>query len=232
MIKVGVGVHMMAVLAVIMLAVLLPAHAAAQETEQLPHVIIGNATVDGVTAQNGTVITAMVDGEEAGSSMVTGPDGRFENLMVIVEGEEITFMIGEVLAEERVVWKKGGATVQNLNASTAERPTPVASPGREGPPGAKGDQGDQGSRGYTGASGPAGPPGDSGPAGPAGRQGQAGADGADGADGWGGPPGPPGPTGPGAGSGKMLGILGIVLGILALGGVAAVYLRPRPIPPA
>ena len=230
MIKVGVRVHILAVLAAIMLAVLLPSHAAAQETEKLPHVIIGNATVDGVPAQNGTVITAMVDGQEAGSSMVTGPDGRFESLMVIVEGEEITFMIGEVLAEERIVWKKGGATVQNLNASTAERPTPVASPGREGPPGAKGDQGDQGdqgSRGYTGASGPAGPPGDIGPAGPAGRQGQTGADGADGADGWGGPPGPPGPTGPEGGGGKMLGILGIILGILALGGVAAVYLRPE-----
>ena len=235
MIKVGIRVHILAVLAVIMLAVVLPAHAAAQETEQLPYVIIGNATVDGVPAQNRTVITAMLDGQEAGSSTVTGPDGRFENLMVIGEGEEITFMIGEVLAEERVVWKKGGAAVQNLNASTAERPMPATSPGREGPPGPKGDQGDQGdqgSRGYTGASGPAGPPGDSGPAGPAGRQGQTGADGADGADGWGGPPGPPGPTGPGGGGGKMLGILGIILGILALGGVATVYLRPRPIPPA
>ena len=235
MIKVGVRVHILAVLAVIMLAILLPAHAAAQEKEQLPHVIIGNATVDGVPARNGTVITAMLDGQEAGSSMVTGPDGRFENLIVTGEGEEITFMIGEIMAEERIVWTKGGATVQNLNASTAERPTPAASPGREGPPGPKGDQGDQGdqgSRGYTGASGPAGPPGDSGPAGPAGRQGQTGADGADGADGWGGPPGPPGPTGPGGDSGKMLGIMGIILGILALGGVAAVYLRPRQIPPA
>ena len=213
MIKVGVGVHILAVLAVIMLAILLPEHAAAQEAEKLPHVIIGNAIVDGVPAQNGTVITAMVDGQEAGSSMVTGPDGKFENLTVIVEGEEITFLIGEVPAEERIVWTRGGATVQNLNTSTSERPTQYASPGREGPPGPKGDQGeqgnqgDQGSRGYTGASGPAGPPGDIGPAGPAGLQGQAGADGADGADGWEGPPGPPGPTGPVGGGGKMLGIL-------------------------
>ena len=157
MIKVGVRVHILAVLAVIMLAVLLPAHAAAQEKEQLPYVIIGNATVDGIPVQKGTVITAMVDSQEAGSSMVTGPDGRFENLMVIGEGEEITFMIGEVLAEERLRWTKGGATVQNLNASTAERPTPVASPGREGPPGAKGDQGGPGGPRVPGVHGRLGP---------------------------------------------------------------------------
>ena len=63
----------------------------------LPHIIQGNAMIDGEPAPDGTVVTAMIDGEEVGSAAVS--NGRYS--MIIDQGETgnysgktVTFQVG------------------------------------------------------------------------------------------------------------------------------------------
>ena len=206
-----VKVRVLALVAVMALLLALPLAVSAQQVP--PHVIIGKATLNGAPAHEGTMVTAMVDGQKAGSTMVMGAEGKFETLLVMGPGEEITFMIGDSMAMEKVPWMQGGAAMQNLNAEPGGMmPEPVDMVMPE-----KGEKGDKGARGSMGQ------PGAAGAAGPAGAAGAAGADGAEGPQG---PAGTQGQMGP-QGGGGILGILGFILAIVALIGVVGVYFASR-----
>ena len=221
-----IKVRVLALVAVMALLLALPLAVSAQQVP--PHVIIGKATLNGAPAHEGTMVTAMVDGQKAGSTMVMGAEGKFETLLVMGPGDEITFMIGDSMAMEKVPWMQGGAMMQNLNAEPGGMmPEPVdmvmPAKGEKGDKGARGSMGPAGADGPAGAAGAAGAKGDRGPAGSAGA---AGADGADGADGPQGPAGTQGQMGP-QGGGGILGILGFILAIVALIGVVGVYFASR-----
>ena len=197
-----IKVRVLALVAVMALLLALPLAVSAQQVP--PHVIIGKATLNGAPAHEGTMVTAMVDGQKAGSTMVMGAEGKFETLLVMGPGEEITFMIGDAMAMEKVPWMQGGAAMQNLNAEPGGMmPEPVDMVMPE-----KGEKGDKGARGSMGPAGPAG------------------AAGADGAEGPQGPAGTQGQMGP-QGGGGILGILGFILAIVALIGVVGVYFASR-----
>ena len=101
------------------MALLIVLHGTVSVQATSPHVIIGKATLNGAPAPAGTMITAMVDGQKAGSAEVMGAEGKFETPIVMGPGEDITFMIGDVMAMEKVPWMQGGAMMQDLTASSA-----------------------------------------------------------------------------------------------------------------
>ena len=221
-----IKVRVLALVAVMALLLALPLAVSAQQVP--PHVIIGKATLNGAPAHEGTMVTAMVDGQKAGSTMVMGAEGKFETLLVMGPGDEITFMIGDSMAMEKVPWMQGGAAMQNLNAEPGgmmPEPVDMVMPekGDKGDKGARGSMGPAGADGAPGATGPQGPPGPSGSSGSAGAVGAAGADGAEGPQG---PAGTQGQMGP-QGGGGILGILGFILAIVALIGVVGVYFASR-----
>ena len=61
-----IKVRVLALVAVMALLLALPLAVSAQQVP--PHVIIGKATLNGAPAHEGTMVTAMVDGQKAGSS--------------------------------------------------------------------------------------------------------------------------------------------------------------------
>ena len=63
---------------VVLLMVALPDATLAQQTP--PHIFSGTVTIDGVLAPNGTVITALIDGIEQGSTSV-GSGGAYTLLV-------------------------------------------------------------------------------------------------------------------------------------------------------
>ena len=145
-----IKVRVLALVAVMALLLALPLAVSAQQVP--PHVIIGKATLNGAPAHEGTMVTAMVDGQKAGSSTVMGAEGKFETLLVMGPGDEITFMIGDSMAMEKVPWMQGGAMMQNLNAEPGgmmPEPVDMVMPEK----GEKGDKGARGSMGQPGAAG-------------------------------------------------------------------------------
>ena len=96
--------------------------------------------------------------------------------------------------------------------------------GPQGPRGAEGPEGPQGLRGDEGAQGPQGPRGAEGPQGP---QGLRGVDGRDGAQGPQGLPGRRGPAGSQSPVAELMSIIALVVAIIAVVGVAAVYILGR-----
>jgi PGF-pre-PGF domain-containing protein/PGF-CTERM protein len=84
------------------------------DTPDLPAAYYGDVTVNGDPAPEGTEITAEIDGEARGSIEVTtageygGPDAFDEKLEVEGEsGDEVTFVVDGVEAEETVTWESG-----------------------------------------------------------------------------------------------------------------------------
>jgi len=98
---------------VVLLMVALPDATLAQENP--PHFFTGTVTIDGVLAPNGTVITALIDGIEQGSTSV-GSGGAYTLLVSQGAGTGITFKIGNLDANETATWEQGGATALNLTA--------------------------------------------------------------------------------------------------------------------
>ena len=209
--------------------------------------------VDGNPAADDTKVTAMIDGEDAGSAMTMN---GIAFLSVpgtgSTVGMEISFMVGDLMAMETDTWERGGHQDKNfeLNASTGPptaTPRPTSTPDIRGPKGkdgkdgeagaagakgATGSKGSAGAKGADGAAGAAGPKGDTGAkgstgaAGNAGSDGAAGAAGADGAAGEAGTKGDRGSAGI-AGGGGGLGIIALILAIVALLGVAGVFFVSR-----
>ena len=207
--------------------------------------------VDGEKAPDDTKVTAMIDGEDAGSAMTM--DGiaflKVPGTSSTV-GMEISFMVGDLMAAETDTWERGGHQDKNLELNASSGPptrVPTSTPKPtlpRGPKGEKGDPGDAGAKGATGAkgsagakgadgaagaagpAGPAGPKGSTGAAGTAGSDGAAGAAGADGAAGDAGTKGDRGSAGI-AGGGGGLGVIALILAIVALVGVAGVFFVSR-----
>jgi hypothetical protein len=92
-----------------------PAPTPAGQAQLPPHVFIGTVMIDGAPAPDGTVVTALVNGAEVGSAVVT--NGEFTNLQVGVPGETVTFRVGDLTANETTTTEVGGATVVDLTAS-------------------------------------------------------------------------------------------------------------------
>jgi hypothetical protein len=202
-------------LAVMALLLTLPAVASAQQVP--PHILIGTVTVNGLPAPVGTQVRAMIGGQQVGATTI-GSNGSYQIQVAQGDGTEITFMVGNLTAQETATWEQGGADVLNLTASSV-------GPG----PGAPADLqeiidallADPDFRAQL-----QGDPGPAGPAGPAGPEGPAGAEGAAGPAGPAGPTGPAGPQGP-AGGGAVAWI-GLILAIIAIIGVGVVYFLLRP----
>ncbi len=198
---------------IVALFLLLPSGVSAQRV--IPHAFLGLATVNGSPATDGTVVAALVDGNQvAAKSVVNGsyPVLLVESTTESFVGKTVTFTIGGIQAAETAVWQQGEVTELNLTATPSAAstdtgtptPAPVLVDGPQGEPGPPGPQGLQG------VQGPAGPPGSGGPAGPAGSAGPAGAAGPPGAQGL---TGRAGETGQGASS--VVSILALLLAIFA-----------------
>ena len=203
--------------AALLVAILTLSPSVASAQPAPPHLFIGSATIDGNPAADGTVVAALVDGQQVVAEPVSG--GSYT---IIVEpktgsffGKTVTFMIGGIPAKQTALWVEGLATELNLTA-TPTQPTPVPPP----PPaatatpvlvvGEKGDAGPSGPQGFQGVQGPSGPPGVGGPPGSAGAAGPAGVAGPTGSHGLTGPEG-----GPGSEGSSLFGILAFVFALFA-----------------
>jgi hypothetical protein len=197
---------------IVVLLLMLPSVVSAQRV--IPHAFLGSATVNGSPAANGTVVAALVDGQQMAAKSVTG--GTYPVLLVEPSGESfdgktVTFTIGGIAAAQTYIWQQGEVTELNLTATPV-----IGSPAATPAPapvlvlGPKGDAGPTGQQGLQGVQGSAGPSGSGGPAGPAGSAGPAGVAG---------PPGSQGLTGPdgdtGADGNSLVGILALIFAVLA-----------------
>ena len=187
--------------AVVAFLFLMPSGASAQRV--IPHAFLGLATINGSPAADGTVVAALVDGQQVAAKSVSG--GSYPVLLVepandSFAGKIVTFTIGGIPANETALWKQGGATSLNLSATPSPgtptatpvpaatavpvpTPTPVIVVGEKGEPGQRGAQGSQGVQGPSGPPGVGGPPGSAGAAGPAGVAGPTGSQGLTGPEG-------------------------------------------------
>ena len=88
----------------------------------LPHVFVGTVTIDGVTAPDGTVITAWIQGfiVPVGEGMVSGGDyfiqvPQYGNAPF--NGKTVTFKVGGLDAHQITEWQAGEGDILNLTAS-------------------------------------------------------------------------------------------------------------------
>ena len=180
---------------------LMPSGASAQRV--IPHAFLGLATINGSPAADGTVVAALVDGQQVAAKSVSG--GSYPVLLVepandSFVGKTVTFTIGGIPANETALWTQGEVSELNLSATPslgtptatpvpaataipAPTPTPVIVVGEKGEPGQRGAQGPQGVQGPSGPPGVGGPPGSAGAAGPAGVAGPTGSQGLTGPEG-------------------------------------------------
>jgi hypothetical protein len=107
----------LALLAVLALTFSLSAVASAQDIP--PHVFVGNVTVDGMPAPQGTEISAFIGGEEKGFVRVY-EGGEYGPLYVEdpISGFLVTFMVGNDTADQAVIWEPGGITTLDLSADS------------------------------------------------------------------------------------------------------------------
>jgi len=113
---------------------LLPVTSSAQSV-QPPCRFYGHVRLDGLTVPDGTVITAIIDGDIHttktpaiyGSSTyaikIEPPSGTFYN-----NGTLITFKVGNYQVQETAVWEAGSNIFLNLLASVAPVSTPTSIP--------------------------------------------------------------------------------------------------------
>ena len=224
--------RILALLTIVALVAALPMSVVAQN--DAPHVFIGTAIVNGLTATTGVPITAW-DGDTQIGSTAVAAGGKFK-IDVNRSSGRITFKIDNVnTAQSHPTWEFGGLeTGFNLTASTqpvtAGARGADGADGKDGADGARGAQGPGGTDGTDGADGADGPRGPIGPQGEVGAQGAAGNNGAAGSDGAAGPAGPAGSAGPAgaAGGGGSLGIIALIIAIIAVVlAVALPFVMPR-----
>jgi hypothetical protein len=83
-----------------------------------PHVFVGTASIDGAAAPQGTIVSALIEGQVAATGLVEN-DGEFTAILVVVPGYEVTFQVGDYDATQTpITTEVGGATVLELNASS------------------------------------------------------------------------------------------------------------------
>ena len=128
---------------------IIPATVSAQRVP--PHVFVGTATMAGAAAPDGTMVTAMVDGQEAASTMVAGGAGGYTLLVdqgdMSFTGKTVTFRVGGTDAAESATWMQGGANELDLSTATGMMPGPTAMPAPTEPPSMVGPAGPEGPRG-------------------------------------------------------------------------------------
>lgn len=118
MVKFGLLVCIGAVLSLL----LFPAIALGQ-TDELPHLFYGSATLDGLNTASGTKVSAKIDGAEVTSATyggtryvltVAAPRGQ------AYKGKTITFVMGSATATQTAIHTPGEVTILNLTASSAQ----------------------------------------------------------------------------------------------------------------
>ena len=204
------------ILAVLM-AVLPVTHPIVSAQDNPPHRVYGIASINGVGAPDGTIVTAYSGDAVLGTTIVAN-QGRAINYILDVSAtagvSTVNFRVGDLIANETLVFSMGSRSLLNINGTPQEVETVSLTPNDGGPsiiiiegePGPQGGQGVPGPAGPEGLQGEVGPPGEQGPTGPIGPVGVQGKKGDPGPMGQGeqgeqgiqgeiGPQGEPGPAG-------------------------------------
>ena len=113
------------VLLAVVALLLFPALALADTPPEPPCRFYGTVTVDGAAVADGTVITAMIEGDQL--TTATPAEGYSTSTYAIkigvdteyTEGATVTFMIGDRAAAQTGTWTKGGNVEVNLTAGQA-----------------------------------------------------------------------------------------------------------------
>lgn len=113
------------VLLAVVALLLLPALALADTPPEPPCRFYGTVTVDGAGVADGTVITAMIGGDQL--TAATPAEGYSTSTYAIkigvdteyTEGATVTFMIGDRAAAQTGTWTRGGNVEVNLTAGQA-----------------------------------------------------------------------------------------------------------------
>ncbi|MGB2583683.1 MAG: hypothetical protein WBC89_05975 [Dehalococcoidia bacterium] len=113
------------VLLAVVALLLLPALALADTPPEPPCRFYGTVIVDGAGVADGTVITAMIGGDQL--TAATPAEGYSTSTYAIkigvdteyTEGATVTFMIGDRAAAQTGTWTKGGNVEVNLTAGQA-----------------------------------------------------------------------------------------------------------------
>ena len=113
------------VLLAVVALLLFPALALADTPPEPPCRFYGTVTVDGAAVADGTVITAMIEGDQL--TTATPAEGYSTSTYAIkigvdteyTEGATVTFMIGDRAAAQTGTWAKGGNIEVNLTAGQA-----------------------------------------------------------------------------------------------------------------
>ena len=83
-----------------------------------PQILVGTVTVDGLPAPEGTIVRALVNGVEVASVQVE--DGQYLPLAILIPGQTVTFMVGDLTAAETFLTEVGGVNVLNLTAAGSD----------------------------------------------------------------------------------------------------------------
>ena len=113
------------VLLAVVALLLFPALALADTPPEPPCRFYGTVTVDGAAVADGTVITAMIEGDQL--TTATPAEGYSTSTYAIkigvdteyTEGATVTFMIGDRAAAQTGTWAKGANVEVNLTAGQA-----------------------------------------------------------------------------------------------------------------
>jgi hypothetical protein len=81
-----------------------------------PHIFVGAVTIDGLPAPEGTVVRALVNGVEVASAQVE--DGQYLPLAVLIPGQTVTFLVGDLTADQTFLTKVGGVDLLNLTVTS------------------------------------------------------------------------------------------------------------------
>lgn len=81
-----------------------------------PHVFHGTVTIDGVTAPDGSVVSAWASGEQVAETTVN--EGEYTLLVHLPKDNALIFKIGDLDADQTATWEQGGADILNLTASS------------------------------------------------------------------------------------------------------------------
>ena len=123
--------RILALLTIVALVAALPMSVVAQN--DAPHVFIGTAIVNGLTATTGAPITAWDGDTQIGSTTVVA-GGKY-NISVNRSSGRITFKIDNVnTAQSHPAWEFGGLET-GFNLTATSQSAPPALPGLPGPPG-------------------------------------------------------------------------------------------------
>ena len=107
------------ILAVMALVLTLPSVVSAQRVP--PHVFVGSATIDGVAAEDGAIVTAWIDDAEVASATIAG--GSFT---LVIDQEDstyaakaISFLLDGQSVAETATWMQGGGDEIVLTVTSA-----------------------------------------------------------------------------------------------------------------